>query len=68
MNILALQLDGKIPNLALMRIATHHRCRGDDVILRQAGNSGAIQRRLEEPIPDKVYASAIFDRTRELAE
>ena len=67
MTILALQLDGKIPNLALMRIATHHRCRGDDVILRQAGNSGAIQRRLEEPIPDKVYASAIFDRTRELA-
>ena len=38
MQTLLLQLDGKIPNLALMRIATHHRARGDDVILRQAGN------------------------------
>ena len=68
MQILLLQLDGKIPNLALMRIARHHRDRGDEVILRQTGNSRAIQPRLEEPKPDLVYASAIFERTRPLAE
>ena len=68
MQILILQLDGKIPNLALMRIAAHHRAGGDDVILRQTGNSRAIQPRLEEPPPDKVYASAIFDRTKPLVE
>ena len=68
MNVLILQLDGKIPNLALMRIAQHHRERGDEVILRHAGNSRAIQPRLEEPDPDRVYASAIFERTRPLAE
>ena len=66
--ILLLQLDGKIPNLALMRIAHHHRTRGDGVILRHAGNARAIQPRLEEPRPDRVYASAIFERTRPLAE
>lgn len=68
MHILLLQLDGKVLNLALMRIASHDRSRGDDVILRQAANSRGIQPRLEEPVPDRVYASAIFDRTRELAE
>ena len=68
MQILLFQLDGKIPNLALMRIARHHRDRGDTVILRQAGNSRAIQRRLDEPNPDQVYASSIFSRTRPLAE
>ena len=68
MHILLLQLDGKIPNLALMRIARHHRDRGDDVILRHAGNTAAIQPRLDDPAPDRVYASAIFDRTRALAD
>lgn len=34
MNVLLLQLDGKLPNLALMRIAAHHRAQGDAVELR----------------------------------
>lgn len=65
MKILLLQLDGKIPNLALMRIAAHHR--NDEVSFRVAGNMEAIQRQLGEQ-PDLVYASAIFTRSRFLAE
>ena len=66
--VLLLQLDGKFPNLALLRIAGHHRDRGDEVTLRHAGNVQALQRRLGEAEPDKVYASAIFERTRPLGE
>jgi hypothetical protein len=62
------QLDGKIPNLALMRIAAHHRELGDAVELKIAGNIDALQNTLYEDKPDKVYASAIFTRTRFLAE
>ena len=66
--VLLLQLDGKFPNLALLRIAAHHRDAGDEVTLRRAGNVQAVQRRLGETDPDAVYASAIFRRTRPLAE
>lgn len=60
--ILLLQLDGKIPNLALMRIAAHHRAFGDEVKLRVAGNEQAIEPHFDES-PDRVYASAIFLKT-----
>jgi hypothetical protein len=36
MNILLLQLDGGLPNIALMRIAAHHHALGDHVELRRA--------------------------------
>ena len=67
MKILLLQLDGKLPNLALMRIAAHHRERGDEVTLRRAANIQAVQRRLGDPVADRVYASLIFTRTRPVA-
>lgn len=63
-----LQLDGKLPNIALMRIAAHHRALGDDVELRKAGNPAELERRLFERRPDRTYASLIFERTRPLAE
>jgi len=62
------QLDGKIPNLALMRIAAFHRELGDEVELKVVGNIDALQNTLYENRPDKVYASAIFTRSRYLAE
>lgn len=68
MNVLLVQLDGKIPNIALMRIAAHHRALGDDVGLDRVGNDGAVRRRLDRPAPDAVYASLVFERTRPLAE
>jgi hypothetical protein len=65
--VLLLQLDGKIPNIALMRIAAHHKALGDSVELRRAGNITAVQRGLWD-VPDRVYASAIFERTRPVAD
>lgn len=61
------QLDGKIPNLALMRIAAHHRGLRDEVELSVTGNANAFCRRLFDS-PDLVYASAIFSRTKPLVE
>ena len=57
--VLIVQLDGKIPNIALMRIAAHHREKGDFVDFRWSRKVTAF---LWE-IPDIVYASAIFTKT-----
>lgn len=67
MKVLLLQLDGKLPNIALMRIAAHHRARGDVVELRKAGNDAAVAREFWDA-PDRVYASLIFERTRPVAD
>lgn len=63
MNVLLIQIDGKLPNLALMRIAAHHRDRGDRVELRHGSDFGGL---FDEPF-DRVYASTIFERSRPLA-
>ncbi len=68
MSVLLLHLDGKLPNLALMRIAAHHRALGDRVELRHAGNHRALEPRFGDPAWDRVYASAIFERSRPLAD
>lgn len=65
MRVLLLQFDGKMPNLALMRIAAHHA--GDEVELRQPRAPDAIQPDLFGDF-DMVYGSAIFGRSRPLAE
>ncbi len=54
------QIDGKLPNVALMRLAHWHRERGDDVWL-----SRKVERGYWEPEYDVVYGSAIFDFSRE---
>jgi hypothetical protein len=66
-HVLLLHLDGKLPNLALMRIAHHHRAHGDNVVLRRAGNASALEPRFDDGAWDRVYASAIFERTRHWA-
>ena len=66
-SVLVLQLDGKLPNLALLRIIAHHRGLGHQVQLRQAGNFRAVEPHLGDPAWDRVYASLIFERTRPLA-
>jgi hypothetical protein len=65
--VLLFQLDGKLPNLALMRIARHHRRRGDTVLFRQARGQADLEVGLFEQ-PDLVYASAIFTRSRPMME
>jgi hypothetical protein len=49
------QLDGTLPNLALMRLASFHHARGDDVVLSRSPYRSPI-----EPHYDRVYAAAIF--------
>lgn len=76
MRVLLWHLDGKLPNLALMRLAAHHRVLGHHVELRRISNSQALDaeawREIEpwfgDPHWDRVYASAIFERTRPLVE
>lgn len=49
------QIDGKLPNLALMKLARHHRARGDEIVF-----SKHVERDMLEPAYDRVYGSAIF--------
>lgn len=64
--VLLLQLDGKIPNIALMRLAAHYS--DQDVTLRRAANANALERHLWDGGFDRVYGSLIFERTRPLGE
>lgn len=59
MNIRLTHLDGKLPNLALMKLAYWHRACGDAVFLERSPTP-----KLWEPAYDKVYASTIFDWTK----
>jgi hypothetical protein len=49
------QIDGKLPNLALMKLARFHRERGDDIHFTKH-----VERDMLEPAYDRVYGSAIF--------
>jgi len=59
MNVRLTQLDGKLPNLALMSLSTHHKGKGDNVYF-----SRSPYRDLFEPEFDVVYGSAIFTRSK----
>ncbi len=56
MNVRITQIDGTLPNLALMRLAAHHRARGDQVHFNRR-----VRPDLFEPRYDVVYGSAIFE-------
>lgn len=55
MNVRITQIDGKLPNLALMRIAGFHRFRGDSIYFTRD-----VERGLFETEYDVVYGSCIF--------
>jgi hypothetical protein len=57
--VLLFQLDGKIPNIALMRISAHHKALGDSVEFRWTGNP----RRELWDNPKNVYGSSIFQKS-----
>lgn len=67
MRVLLLQLDGKIPNLALMRIARHWSELGATVELRQVRHMNGIHDGAFDQRADKVYASLIFEKSKPLA-
>ena len=54
------QLDGKLPNLALMKISAWHRARGDVIHFTRSP-----YRHLDEPAYDAVYGGAIFKFSEE---
>jgi hypothetical protein len=62
-HVLLWHLDGRLPNLALMRLAAHHRALGDTVELRRGTPS-----RLLWDQPTHVYGSLLFTRSRPLGE
>lgn len=55
MRVKLVQIDGKLPNLALMRLAAWHKERGDDVVFTRD-----TRHDLFEVTYDRVYGSAIF--------
>ena len=55
MKVRLTHIDGRLPNLALMRLARYHRDRGDEVHLSYDLTPG-----LFEPTYDVVYGSSIF--------
>jgi hypothetical protein len=66
LKVLLYQLDGKMPNIALMRLAHHHRQQGHEVELRKTGNPHRLLVDAADP-PTRVYGSLIFERTRPVA-
>jgi hypothetical protein len=77
MKILLLQLDGKLPNLALMRISFHHRSLGDSVTIKRPMNkrspeldAAVVGQQFlgDDGAYDRVYASAIFARSLPLVD
>jgi len=50
------QIDGKLPNLALMKLAKHHRDRGHEIHFTRQ-----VERDMLEPEYNRVYGSAIFN-------
>lgn len=65
MKVLLYQLDGKLPNLALMRIAGYARGFGDEVELR---GPDQIKRQLWDTGDETVFASLIFDKSKPLQQ
>ena len=55
MRVRLTQLDGKLPNLALMKLAHWHREQGDELIFTRNARRG-----LFDDVYDRVYGSAIF--------
>jgi hypothetical protein len=59
MNVRLTHIDGKLPNLALMKLAHFHRSQGDSVTF-----SRSLSREMFEPEYDRVYGSTIFAFSR----
>lgn len=63
MNVRLTQIDGKLPNIALMKLAHWHRSNGDEVHFERS-----VVRGMFEPQYGRVYGSAIFsDSAKKIA-
>ena len=63
MDVRLTHIDGKLPNIALMKLSHWHRAQGDSVFLQRIP-----QPSLFEPQYDKVYASTIFQWSEPVIE
>jgi hypothetical protein len=54
--VLLIDVDGKLPNLALMKLSTWHKAQGNEVLLNNCSN------------PDKIYISTLFTWNRPKVE
>lgn len=54
--ILLIDIDSKLPNLALMKLSAHHKNKGDNVSFNNTDK------------PDIVYASVIFNKNKHLVD
>jgi hypothetical protein len=67
MKVALVQFDGKFPNLALMRISSHHKKMGDEVVLFDGiGNIKALDKDFSSF--DEIYGSLLFDWSKPVAE
>jgi len=56
MKILLIDVDSKIPNLALMKISAYHKAKGDNIGFCNTDE------------PDKVYASVVFKKNKHMVD
>ncbi len=63
MKVRLTHIDGKLPNLALMKLARYHRDRGDQFYFTKA-----VDRDMMESWYDRVYGSAIFSTSVDRVE
>jgi hypothetical protein len=69
--ILLVDVDSTIPNLALMKISTYYKSKGDNVTLLKLKLRRRKDGTLKEPVkidlsgvPDKIYASIVFKKNK----
>jgi len=62
-NIRLTHIDGKLPNLALMKLAHYHKSHGDNVVLTRK-----LRKQMHEPDYDVVYGSCIFGFSQKLLD
>lgn len=63
MNVRLTHVDGKLPNLALMKLAHWHRAQGDEIAFTKS-----LSREMFESEYERVYGSAIFGFSRHRLE
>jgi len=61
--VLLLHLDGRLPNLALMKLSRHYKEQGKMVILDRRGSRVFLGRRDGIRAPEAIYASCVFSYT-----
>lgn len=72
MNILLIDVDSKIPNLALMKLSTYHKTKGDNVRIQILNKNQVQNPNIENNTrdtninmyPDKIYGSIIFKKNK----